>query len=119
MARVAQLPRRFFGVKFTMSDFQDQSWSVEGDVGENLMRAGIAHGVPFLVACGGNAECCTCHVYLTKEVMNSQDYTDPEDAEMDALDFAEDTKDESRLACQFNIIAELEGQDIRLVSETD
>ena len=83
------------------------------------MRAGIAYKVPFQVACGGNAECCTCHVYLTDAVMKSQDYTDPEDAELDALDFAEDTKDESRLACQFKIIPELEGQDVRLVMELD
>ena len=41
--------------------------------------------------------------------MKQQDYTDPEDKEIDALDFAEQTKDESRLACQMKIIKSMEG----------
>jgi len=63
------------------------------------MEAGIMGGVPFEVACGGNCECCTCHVYLNLEIMQSQDYTDPADNEMDAIDFAEASNEWSRLAC--------------------
>jgi 2Fe-2S ferredoxin len=63
------------------------------------MEAGVAGGVPFEMACGGNCECCTCHVYLNLEIMQAQDYTDPEDKEIDALDFAEGATEESRLAC--------------------
>ena len=53
------------------------------------MEVGVAGGVPFEMACGGNCECCTCHVYLNLEIMQAQDYTDPEEREIDALDFAE------------------------------
>eukprot|EP00351_Strombidinopsis_sp_SopsisLIS2011_P004527 CAMPEP_0116872674 /NCGR_PEP_ID=MMETSP0463-20121206/3490_1 /TAXON_ID=181622 /ORGANISM="Strombidinopsis sp, Strain SopsisLIS2011" /LENGTH=31 /DNA_ID= /DNA_START= /DNA_END= /DNA_ORIENTATION= len=31
--------------------------------------------------------------------MKADDYQEPEDAELDVLDWAEDVKDESRLAC--------------------
>jgi len=47
---------------------------VEAEEGENLMKAGLRAGVPFEEACGGNAECCTCHVYLSKDMLLAQDY---------------------------------------------
>ena len=46
-------------------------------------------GAQFEVACGGNAECCTCHVYLTRAIVTSQDYIEPKMKEIDALDWAE------------------------------
>jgi ferredoxin len=54
-------------------------------------------------------------VYVSEELMKQQDYTDPEDKEIDALDFAEQTKDESRLACQMKIIKSMEGETIMFV----
>jgi Na+-transporting NADH:ubiquinone oxidoreductase subunit NqrF len=51
-------------VQFKFEDLEGREWSAEGLVGESVMEAGIMGGVPFEVACGGNAECCTCHVYL-------------------------------------------------------
>ena len=56
-------------VKFTIVDEQDKEYQVEAEVGQNLMRAGLDAKVPFPVACGGNAECCTCHVYLNLHIM--------------------------------------------------
>ena len=74
------------------------------------MYAGVAAGVPFEEACGGNAECCTCHVYvpiedIQKDEENVSDfiYKEPLDNEMDALDFAQDSQVNSRLACQMKI----------------
>ena len=79
------------------------------------MKAGIKAGVPYEVACGGNAECCTCHVYMPKIVLESADYEKPDDAERDALDWAMGTSPESRLACQTKVIAAMEGLVIKLV----
>ena len=53
------------------------------------MRAAMRAGAQFEVACGGNAECCTCHVYLTRAIVTSQDYIEPKMKEIDALDWAE------------------------------
>ena len=70
------------------------------------MYSGIAAGVPFEEACGGNAECCTCHLHIPiedilKDEENVSDfiYKEPLDNELDALDFAQDSQENSRLAC--------------------
>ena len=52
------------------------------------MAVGISSGIPFEVACGGNAECCTCHVFIPESVREQPDYVQPEEKELDALDFA-------------------------------
>ena len=45
----------------------DKAYTVTGDLGANVMYAGVSAGVPFEQACGGSAECCTCHVYIPME----------------------------------------------------
>ena len=78
------------------------------------MQIGLKIGVPFEEACGGNAECCTCHVYLpVEEVKRDEEgiidsnranvYQEPEDKELDALDFTSGTTENSRLACQMKV----------------
>mmetsp|Transcript_19061 Transcript_19061/g.13653 ORF Transcript_19061/g.13653 Transcript_19061/m.13653 type:complete len:99 (-) Transcript_19061:92-388(-) len=91
--------RSFASVKFNIEDFNGNKWEVEGEPGDDIMKIGVKAGVPFEQACGGNAECGTCHIYITEEIMKADDYQEPEDAELDVLDWAEDVKDESRLAC--------------------
>ena len=63
------------------------------------MQVGLRAGVKFEVACGGNAECCTCHVKLQKAILQSPDYVGPSEKEIDALDFAHGANELSRLAC--------------------
>ena len=86
-----------------MVDSSFNSWDINAEVGDNLMQAGLKAKVPFEVACGGNAECCTCHVYLPKSVIESADYEKPGDIEVDALDWASGSTPESRLACQTKV----------------
>ena len=39
------------------------------------MQAGISAGVPFEEACGGNAECCTCHLYVPiEDIIKDEDH---------------------------------------------
>ena len=74
-----KIPKAFFSssIKFQMFDSKDQWFDCEGEVGESLMTVGLRAGVKFEVACGGNAECCTCHVKLKDDVLQSQDYLKP------------------------------------------
>ena len=72
---------------------------MEGKLGEIMVQAGLRAKVPFQMACGGNAECCTCHCYLTEAVLKCPDYEEPDERELDALDFLDGATDESRLAC--------------------
>jgi ferredoxin len=46
-------------------------------------------GVPFEKACGGNAECLTCHVLIQEDMLNMGHYIKPDDREEDALAFAD------------------------------
>lgn len=64
-----------------------------------MMQAGLRAGVKFEVACGGNAECCTCHVKLQDSVLQNPEYIEALDKEIDALDWAAGTDEHSRLAC--------------------
>ena len=41
-----------------------------------MMDIGMKAGVPFEVACGGNAECATCHIYIPEEIIEAEDYED-------------------------------------------
>ena len=83
-----RLSRRIFSsssqeakvVTFTMKSI-NWRWEVKGEVGANLMRTGIEAGVPFFEACGGNAECCTCHVKLPATLLNAEDIPKPEENE--------------------------------------
>ena len=76
-------------IRFTVTDTSGKHYEAEAKEGDNLMTAAMWAGAGFQVVCGGNAECCTCHVYLTKTIVTSQDYIEPETKEIDALDWAE------------------------------
>ena len=72
------------------------------------------------MACGGNAECCTCHVHLTKKIVSAQDYIEAEERELDALDWVDaGLVDESRLACQTTITKSFDGQNIQCIVDED
>lgn len=101
--------------KFRMMTPDDKVFQCLGVEGETLMQAGIRAGVQFEVACGGNAECCTCHCKLTDSVMQSSDYIEPEEKEIDALDWAEGVDSQSRLACQTKLSKAFEGADIKFI----
>ena len=82
------------------------------------MQAGIDAGVPFEVACGGNGECCTCHLYVpVEELRNTVGYQDPLDLEADALDFASGSTFESRLGCQMKISEGCEGKTFKFIGD--
>jgi 2Fe-2S ferredoxin len=70
----------------------------------------IAEDHPELLAeyleatCGGNASCCTCHVYVQKNHNEDLQISKLEEAEEDMLDLAYQPKEESRLACQVRLV---------------
>jgi len=102
-------------VTFRIINDKDVVYEVEAKIGENMMQAGLKAKVPFQVACGGNAECCTCHCFFPKEIFESEDYEEPETRELDALDFCAGATDESRLACQVKVIKAFDGHTFRLL----
>ena len=63
------------------------------------MECGIRQGVPFEKACGGNAECLTCHLYIDEELNNDYRLDEPSEKELDAITLSPTYKENSRLGC--------------------
>jgi len=55
--------------------------------------------------CGGNASCCSCHVYIDAQ-QQQQALSTPQEAELDMLDLAYQPTESSRLACQVRLLKE-------------
>lgn len=85
---------------------------------ESLMEALTRHRFPILATCGGNASCSTCHSYLGAAFPTTQEHSPIGDEEEDLLDMLDDTRhDDSRLTCQVEWSADLEGAEITIAPE--
>jgi len=87
---------------------------VEANEGESLMQAALRHGIEGIVAeCGGECSCATCHVYVDEQFIEK--LPPPDAQELDLLDFvAAERKTNSRLSCQIEMNAQLDGMQVTL-----
>lgn len=76
--------------------------------GQSAMEVAIRHEVPGVPAdCGGACSCATCHIYVDEAWMIHTGVAgEIEDA---MLELAEDRRPNSRLSCQIQIEAQLDG----------
>ncbi len=83
--------------------------AVDATLGESVMTTATKAGVPGIIGeCGGNASCGTCHVWVREEFWVAVGPTN--ETEEDLLDMgATDRRDTSRLSCQVDVTAELDG----------
>jgi len=81
--------------------------------GLTLMEAAVQAGIEEIEAsCGGGCACGTCHVYVNEEW---RALTGPISSfELDLLSSLENVRPNSRLACQINLTAELDGMTVVL-----
>jgi 2Fe-2S ferredoxin len=82
---------------------------VEAAVGDTVMSAAVHNGVPGIIGeCGGNNSCATCHVWVGDDF--AERVGGPGDLEDDLLDLGvEDRRATSRLGCQIELTADLDG----------
>jgi 2Fe-2S ferredoxin len=82
--------------------------------GQSLMEAGREHDVAGILGdCGGACACATCHVYIDPDWIDR--VGPPDDVEAEMLDMVSDVRqDDSRLACQIRLRAELDGLSVRV-----
>ena len=93
-------------VIFQASDGGRQS--VEAALGESLMAAAVRHRVPGIeAACGGSMVCGTCHVYVPEPFFSRIPPASAMEAEMH--EYGVFVEPNSRLACQIEVTAMLEG----------
>lgn len=91
-----------------ITDVAGESREVEAKAGLSLMEVAVDNNVSGMVAeCGGACACATCHVYVDEAWLQKLPAMD--DMEDAMLDSALERRSNSRLSCQLEISAELDG----------
>ena len=94
--------------KITFVSFDGKRRTVDVAAGGTLMRAATDNRVDGIDGdCGGNCACATCHVYIDPAWLGRVGVRSP--SEVDMLNFVAELRDNSRLACQIDIDASLDG----------
>ena len=87
--------------------------SIETAVGENLMRAATDNGVPGIDGdCGGQCACATCHVFVSAPW--AERLPSMQTKEHEILDFTNERRETSRLACQIIMTPALDGIEVHM-----
>jgi 2Fe-2S ferredoxin len=93
-------------ITYVTHDGDRKTWEVA--VGMSVMRGAVANGVPGIDAdCGGSCACGTCHVYVDPAWVEK--LVAPAAMELDMLEFVGERQPNSRLSCQIDVTAALDG----------
>jgi ferredoxin, 2Fe-2S len=89
---------------------------IEAEPGTTVMEAAIDNDVEGIIAeCGGACSCATCHVYVDPAWIAK---LSPPDAQEDGmLDCVIERRPTSRLSCQIQLRAELDGLRVTVPEE--
>jgi ferredoxin len=94
-------------VTITFLDATGKPVSAAAEPGDNLLRVGQAAGLPLEGTCEGQMACSTCHVIVAPDWFDRLPPAAEEEEDM--LDFAAGARRTSRLSCQIELTAELDG----------
>jgi ferredoxin, 2Fe-2S len=90
--------------------------TVEGEVGLSVMEVIRDHGFDELLAlCGGCCSCATCHVHVDPAFADKLSPMSVD--EDDLLDSSTDRDAMSRLSCQLQFTASLDGLRVKIAAE--
>jgi 2Fe-2S ferredoxin len=100
--------------RVTYIEFDGTPHTIELDEGSSLMSGAVANGIPGIDAdCGGCCACATCHVHVDARwaaVVGPP----ASESENELLQLAPDVRADSRLSCQINMRADLDGVVVHL-----
>ncbi len=101
--------------KVTYIEADGTGHTVELPVGDNVMRGALNHDLPGIVGeCGGGLACATCHCYVDDAWTGIVGGPSSQD-EIDMLEStAAEVKPASRLSCQIEMTAALDGLVVHL-----
>nr|WP_064569176.1 2Fe-2S iron-sulfur cluster-binding protein [Gordonia sp. LAM0048] len=104
-------------VAVTFITTDGEAHRIETAEGTSIMSAAVQNGVPGIVGdCGGSLACSTCHVYVDAAFLDA--VGEPDEDENDMLDgTAAERLPESRLSCQIELSAALDGLVVRTPDE--
>lgn len=94
-------------ITITFIDPRGKPVEVAAESGDNLLRVGQAAGLPLEGTCEGQMACSTCHVIVAPEWFDR--LLPAAEEEEDMLDFAAGARRTSRLSCQIELTAEMDG----------
>ena len=90
--------------------------TAEAEPGDNLLRVAQAAGLPLEGTCEGQMACSTCHVVIAPEWFDRLEEASEEEEDM--LDLAAGVARTSRLSCQIDLTAEMDGLTVRIPAES-
>jgi len=100
--------------KITFISSKDIRYEVDAASGLSAMQAAVDNAVPGIDAdCGGNAACGTCHVYVDAAWIGKTGPARP-GSELQMVQLTDDSRANSRLACQITLSDELDGMILRM-----
>jgi len=99
--------------KITYIEHDGTSHAVEIADGFSVMEGAVRNGIPGIEAeCMGACACATCHVYVDPDWLGRID--PPDETERALLEYAEEVRENSRLACQIRTSDALSGLVVRM-----
>ena len=102
-------------ITITFIDPRGQPVTASAAPGDTLLRVGQAAGLPLEGTCEGQMACSTCHVIVAAEWFDKLPPAAEEEEDM--LDFAAGVRRTSRLACQIELTAALDGLTVSVPGE--
>jgi 2Fe-2S ferredoxin len=97
----------------TFIDRDGETRQIEADTGRSLMQAAVDALIPGILAdCGGYCSCATCHAYI--ELPAHRQLPEPSADEAMMLEGVMHLQDNSRLCCQIEVDASLDGMVVRI-----
>jgi len=104
-------------ITITFLDHSGKPVATSAAPGDNLLRVGQAAGLPLEGTCEGQMACSTCHVIVAPEWFDRLPPAAEEEEDM--LDFAAGARSTSRLSCQIELTAEMDGLTVSVPVESN
>jgi ferredoxin len=103
-------------ITITFIDPRGSNVTARAEPGDSLLRVGQAAGLPLEGTCEGQMACSTCHVIVASEWFDRLPPAAEEEEDM--LDFAAGARRTSRLSCQIELTAQMDGLTVSIPSES-
>jgi ferredoxin len=102
-------------VRVTFITAKGEKVSAQAEPGDRLLEVGQNVGMPLEGTCEGQMACSTCHVIVGADWFAR--LKPASDDEEDMLDLAAGVTGTSRLSCQIELTADLDGLEVRIPEE--
>ena len=104
-------------ITVTFIDPHGKPVTATAEPGDNLLRVGQAAGLPLEGTCEGQMACSTCHVIVAADWFDRLPPASEEEEDM--LDFAAGARRTSRLSCQIELTAAMDGLSVSVPVESN